>query len=175
MLTLTPKLYYKEVFFMAIRNIVQQGDSILTKKCRTVEKFDDRLFELLDDMKETLARSGGVGLAAPQVGILKRVVVIDTGDKMVEFINPEVIKTSGSQQSVEGCLSCPDIWGITNRPMFATIKAQNRNGDEFTMDGEGLLAKAFCHECDHLDGILFTKYIIKKVDPAELERKRRKK
>ena len=156
---------------VAIRNIVKQGDSVLTKKCRPVEKFDSRLFELLDDMKETLAQSGGVGLAAPQVGVLKRVVVIDTGEKVVEFINPEVIKTKGVQQSIEGCLSCPDVWGITNRPMYATIKAQDRQGNEFTMDGEGLLAKAFCHECDHLEGILFTKYIIKKVNPAELSGK----
>lgn len=156
---------------MAIRNIVKQGDSVLTKKCRPVEKFDSRLFELLDDMKETLAQSGGVGLAAPQVGVLKRVVVIDTGEKVVEFINPEVIKTKGVQQSIEGCLSCPEVWGITNRPMYATIKAQDRQGNEFTMDGEGLLAKAFCHECDHLEGILFTKYIIKKVNPAELSGK----
>lgn len=156
---------------VAIRNIVKQGDSVLTKKCRPVEKFDSRLFELLDDMKETLAQSGGVGLAAPQVGVLKRVVVIDTGEKVVEFINPEVIKTKGVQQSIEGCLSCPEVWGITNRPMYATIKAQDRQGNEFTMDGEGLLAKAFCHECDHLEGILFTKYIIKKVNPAELSGK----
>lgn len=156
---------------MAIRNIVKQGDSVLTKKCRRVEKFDDRLFELLDDMKETLAQSGGVGLAAPQVGVLKRVVVIDIGDGAVELINPEIIKTKGHQQSIEGCLSCPDIWGVTNRPMFVTVKAQNRNGEEFIMDGEGLLAKAFCHECDHLDGILFTKYIIKRVTPEQLERK----
>ena len=156
---------------VAIRNIVKQGDSVLTKKCRPVEKFDSRLFELLDDMKETLAQSGGVGLAAPQVGVLKRVVVIDTGEKVVEFINPEVIKTKGVQQSIEGCLSCPDVWGITNRQMYATIKAQDRQGNEFTMDGEGLLAKAFCHECDHLEGILFTKYIIKKVNPAELSGK----
>ena len=156
---------------VAIRNIVKQGDSVLTKKCRPVEKFDSRLFELLDDMKETLAQSGGVGLAASQVGVLKRVVVIDTGEKVVEFINPEVIKTKGVQQSIEGCLSCPEVWGITNRPMYATIKAQDRHGNEFTMDGEGLLAKAFCHECDHLEGILFTKYIIKKVNPAELSGK----
>lgn len=156
---------------MAIRNIVKEGDSVLTKKCRTVEKFDARLFELLDDMKETLIKSGGVGLAAPQVGVLKRAVVIDTGEKIVEFINPEIIKTKGTQQSIEGCLSCPDVWGITNRPMYVTIKAQDRHGNEFTMNGEGLLAKAFCHECDHLDGILFTKYIIKKVNPAELSGK----
>ena len=156
---------------MALRNIDKKGDPSLNKVCRPVEKFDSRLFELLDDMKETLAQSGGVGLAAPQVGVLKRVVVIDTGEKVVEFINPEVIKTKGVQQSIEGCLSCPDVWGITNRPMYATIKAQDRQGNEFTMDGEGLLAKAFCHECDHLEGILFTKYIIKKVNPAELSGK----
>lgn len=156
---------------MAIRNIVKQGDSVLTKKCRRVDKFDDRLFELLDDMKETLEQSGGVGLAAPQVGVLKRVVVIDVGDGAIELINPEIIKSKGHQQSIEGCLSCPDIWGVTNRPMYVTVKAQNRNGEEFTMDGEGLLAKAFCHECDHLDGILFTKYIIKRVTPEQLERK----
>ncbi len=161
---------------MAIRNIVKEGDPILTKKCRRVEKFDDRLFQLLDDMKETLLQSGGVGLAAPQVGILKRVVVICTSqDKVKEFINPEIIETSGNQQSVEGCLSCPDIWGVTNRPMNAVIRALDRNGNEFTMSGEGLLAKAFCHECDHLDGILFTKYIIKRINPAELEERKQKK
>lgn len=98
-------------------------------------------------------------------------VVIDVGGGAVELINPEIIKTKGHQQSIEGCLSCPDIWGVTNRPMFVTVKAQNRNGEEFIMDGEGLLAKAFCHECDHLDGILFTKYIIKRVTPEQLERK----
>ena len=157
---------------MAIRNIIQEGDLVLTKKCRAVEKFDDRLFELLDDMKETLIQSGGVGLAAPQVGVLKRAVVILVGDKPVEFINPKIIKTSGHQQSVEGCLSCPNIWGITDRPMNATIEALDRNGNTFTMDGEGLLAKAFCHECDHLDGILFTKYIIKYVNPADMKERR---
>lgn len=150
-----------------------EGDLVLTKKCRTVEKFDERLFQLIDDMKETLIQSGGVGLAAPQVGVLKRVVVINTGDKIIEFINPEIIETSGNQQSVEGCLSFPDVWGITDRPMYATIKAQDRNRREFTMHGEGLLAKAFCHECDHLDGILFTKYIIRRINPEELKPKSR--
>lgn len=154
---------------MALRNIVKKGDPVLEKKCRVVEKFDDRLTVLIDDMIETLHDSGGVGLAAPQVGILKRVVVIDIGEGVIELVNPQIIKQSGEQREIEGCLSCPDEWGITKRPMNVTVKAQDRNGKEFTVSGSGLLAKAFCHELDHLDGILFLSKIIRRVSPEELE------
>ncbi len=154
---------------MAIRQIVKEGDDVLTKKCREVVKFDDRLFTLLDDMKETLDLAQGVGLAAPQVGILRRVVIIDIGEGPIELINPVIIEQSGEQEGLEGCLSCPGEWGITKRPMNVTVKAQDRNGKEFTMSGEGLLAKAFCHELDHLDGIIYKQIAIRMVNPDELE------
>lgn len=154
---------------MAIRQIVKEGDDVLTKKCREVVKFDDRLAMLLDDMKETLALAEGVGLAAPQVGILRRVVVIDVGEGAIELVNPVIIEQSGEQEGLEGCLSCPGEWGITKRPMNVTVKAQDRNGKEFTVSGDGLLAKAFCHELDHLDGILYKQIAIRMVSPDELE------
>lgn len=154
---------------MAIRQIVKEGDDVLTKKCREVVKFDDRLFTLLEDMKETLELAQGVGLAAPQVGILRRVVIIDVGEGPIELINPVIIEQSGEQEGLEGCLSCPGEWGITKRPMNVTVKAQDRNGKEFTMSGEGLLAKAFCHELDHLDGIIYKQIAIRMVNPDELE------
>lgn len=154
---------------MAIRQIVKEGDDVLTKKCREVVKFDDRLFTLLEDMKETLELAQGVGLAAPQVGILRRVVIIDIGEGPIELINPVIIEQSGEQEGLEGCLSCPGEWGITKRPMNVTVKAQDRNGKEFTMSGEGLLAKAFCHELDHLDGIIYKQIAVRMVNPDELE------
>ena len=154
---------------MAIRQIVKEGDDVLTKKCREVVKFDDRLFTLLEDMKETLELAQGVGLAAPQVGILRRVVIIDIGEGPIELINPVIIEQSGEQEGLEGCLSCPGEWGITKRPMNVTVKAQDRNGKEFTMSGEGLLAKAFCHELDHLDGILYKEKVVRMLLPEELE------
>ena len=154
---------------MAIRQIVKEGDDVLTKKCREVVKFDDRLFTLLDDMKETLELAQGVGLAAPQVGILRRVVIIDIGEGPIELINPVIIEQSGEQEGLEGCLSCPGEWGITKRPMNVTVKAQDRNGKEFTMSGEGLLAKAFCHELAHLDGIIYKQIAVRMVNPDELE------
>ncbi|MEE0857853.1 MAG: peptide deformylase [Acutalibacteraceae bacterium] len=155
---------------MAIRNIVKEGDSVLTKKCHYVTKFDDRLATLIDDMKETLAQANGVGLAAPQVGILRRVVVISIPEQDVELelVNPEIIEKSGNQEEVEGCLSCPNQWGVTKRPMFVTVKAFDRNGKEFTVKAEGLLARCFCHELDHLEGVLFKERTIRMVDPAEL-------
>lgn len=152
---------------MAIRNIVKEGDPILNKVCRPVEKFDEKLAALLDDMYETMVEGDGVGLAAPQVGILRRIFVIDIGDGRLEFINPKITKTSGVQEGSEGCLSCPGEFGITKRPMFVTAVAQNRHGDQFTINAEGLLAKAICHENDHLDGILFKEHIIRKLDSAE--------
>lgn len=154
---------------MAIRNIVKEGDTVLAKHCHPVVKFDDRLFTLLDDMAETLDLAKGVGLAAPQVGILRRVVIIDVGDGVIELINPEIIKAEGEQQEVEGCLSCPNEWGVTKRPRSVTVKAQDRNGKEFTVSGEDLLARAFCHEIDHLDGVLFKERTIKMLDPDDME------
>ncbi len=158
---------------MAIRNIVKEGDPVLTKVCRPVEKFDERLHSLLDDMYETMQAGEGVGLAAPQVGILRRMFVIDIGDGLLEFINPRIIKTSGVQESSEGCLSCPGEFGITRRPMYVTVEAYNREGDRFTLNAEGLLAKAICHENDHLDGILFKEHVIRDVEMPLPKKKRR--
>lgn len=154
---------------MAIRNIVKEGDSVLHKKCHYVTKFDDRLAMLIDDMKETLTQAGGVGLAAPQVGVIRRVVVVDIPEieASYELVNPEIIEQSGNQEETEGCLSCPNEWGVTRRPMFVTVKAFDRNGKEFTVKGEGLLARCFCHEIDHLDGILFKERTIKMVNPSK--------
>lgn len=148
---------------MALRNIVKLGDPILNKKSRQVDKFDDRLSTLIDDMKETMYQENGVGLAAVQVGILKRVVVIDVGDGMMELVNPEITDKSGEQREIEGCLSLPGKSGVTLRPMKVQVKAQDRNGKWHIYTGEGLKARAFCHEIDHLDGILFTSKVIKDV------------
>lgn len=156
---------------MAIRNVVKEGDEILAKKCRRVEKFDQRLWMLLDDMKETLQEANGVGLAAPQVGILRRVVVIDIGDEeeALELINPEIVEASGEQDGVEGCLSCPGEWGMVLRPSCVTVKAQDRYGAFFEVTGEELKARAFCHELDHLEGVLFKSKASRMIDPSELE------
>ncbi len=140
---------------MALRNILKEGDPVLNKVSRKIEKFDDRVCALLDDMKETMYAADGVGLAAPQVGILKRVVVIDIGDGVLELINPEIICSTGEQYEVEGCLSLPGISGITERPMNVQVRAFDREGHEVMVTGTGLLARALCHEIDHLDGILF--------------------
>lgn len=142
---------------MAIRKIREIGDSCLKKKCREVEKFDDKLHTLLDDMKETLTLANGVGLAAPQVGILRRVVVIDRGEEegMLELINPVITYTEGSVTDTEGCLSVPGKAGEVTRPQKATVKAFDRYGNEFLYTGEDLYARCICHECDHLDGILY--------------------
>ena len=149
---------------MALRNIIREGDPVLRKVSRPVEIFDERIWTLLDDMAETLYRAEGVGLAAPQVGVLRRVVVVDVGQGLIELINPVIIKKSGRQQEVEGCLSCPGQSGITRRPMRVTVEAQNRHGKTFTISGEGLLARAFCHEIDHLDGILFKDHAIRMLE-----------
>ena len=141
---------------MAILNIVKEGDPTLRKICRPVTEITPRILQLLDDMKETLTDSNGAGLAAPQVGILRRICVVDNGEEIIELINPEIIAAEGEQQEVEGCLSVPDVWGITDRPAKVTVKALNRRGEEFTATGEGLVARCFCHEIDHLDGKLFT-------------------
>lgn len=143
---------------MALRDIVKFGNDVLRKKCRAVTAFDEKLWTLLDDMTETLQNAKGVGLAAPQVGILRRAVVVDIQDKkgVVELINPEIIETSGVQQGNEGCLSAPGEWCEVDRPSHVVVKAQDRNGKEFTLKCDGLMARAVCHEIDHLDGILFT-------------------
>ena len=141
---------------MALRNIVTHGDSILDKICRPVTNFDKRLHTLLDDMAETLINANGVGLAAPQVGVLRRVVLVDTGDEILELINPEIVHSSGEQTGLEGCLSVPQKYGIVTRPNFVTVRAQDRFGEWFEADGEELIARCFCHELDHLDGHLYT-------------------
>ncbi len=146
---------------MALRNIVKIGDPILGKTSRKVEKFDQRLFTLLDDMKETMIKADGVGLAAVQVGVLKRVVVLDCGERFLELINPEITYEEGEQREQEGCLSLPGESGITLRPQKVKVKAQNREGKWCVYSGEGLEARCFCHEIDHLDGILFTEKVIK--------------
>ncbi|MBR5246640.1 MAG: peptide deformylase [Clostridia bacterium] len=140
---------------MAIRNIRTDSDPILRKKSRVVENFDEKLWTLLDDMKDTMYQAEGVGLAAVQVGILKRVVIVDVGDGLIELINPEIIDVEGEQFGVEGCLSLPGKSGYTLRPMTVKVKAQNRNGNWCVYKGSELKAKAFCHEIDHLDGTLY--------------------
>lgn len=157
---------------MAIRNIVTNDkDAIfLAKKSRPVEKFDARLATLLDDMAETLHSANGVGLAAVQVGILRRIVVIDIGDGVKELVNPVVVEQSGEQESLEGCLSVPGKWAMTKRPKHVKVRAQDRNGKTFEYEGDDLLATVSCHEIDHLDGILFLKHVVRMLSEEELEK-----
>lgn len=157
---------------MALRNIVKEGDPILTKKCRPVVKFDERLWSLLDDLAQTLEDSGGVGLAAPQVGVMRRVCVINVGDGVHEFINPEIIETVGEQQVQEGCLSCPDQFGIIIRPAHVKTRYFDRFGKEHTIEGDDLFAQAMSHEFDHLDGVLFKTKVIRMLTPEELQEMR---
>ncbi len=140
---------------MAIRILRTKEDEVLYKACKPVTKFDKKLAILLDDMYDTMNSKNGVGLAAPQVGILKRVVVIDVGEGKIELVNPEIIETDGVQNGSEGCLSVPGVFGEVERPMRVKVKAQDRNGNEIFVEGEELLARALCHECEHLDGKLF--------------------
>ena len=140
---------------MAIRNILKQGEPALRKVSRTVVNFDERLAALLDDMAETMYKADGCGLAAPQVGVLRRCCVVDVGEGLIELVNPVVIEKNGVQNEAEGCLSIPGDYRTTVRPMSVTVRAQDRNGNTFTVSGEGLKARALCHEIDHLDGILF--------------------
>ena len=145
---------------MAIRKIVTQGDEVLTKKCREVTEFNERLHDLLDDMADTLEESGGVGLAAPQVGVLRRVVlVINDEEEILELINPEIIHTEGEQTGPEGCLSVPGKFGMVTRPNIVRVRAQDRFGDWFEAEGEELTARCFCHELEHLDGHLYVEHI----------------
>ena len=144
---------------MAKRNIVKIGDDVLRKVCRTQLNFDERLHQILDDMKETMYAAEGVGLAAPQVGILRRFCVIDVGEGIIELINPVITGREGSQTGSEGCLSIPNRYEEVTRPMRVTVRAQDRNGQNFTVTGEGLLARALCHEIDHLDGVLYIDHV----------------
>lgn len=152
---------------MAIRNIVKLGDEILTKKCREVKEINDRIICLLDDMQETLKESGGVGLAAPQVGVLRRVAIVDTGDTVLELINPEILYTEGEQTDAEGCLSYPGKFGMVTRPRIVKIRATDRSGNEYEYTGEDLTARAFCHEIDHLNGKFFTELVIEWVETED--------
>ena len=154
---------------MAILNIVKEGDPTLRKVCRPVVEITPRILTLLDDMRETLIEANGAGLAAPQVGILRRIALVDLGEEIVELINPEIIETEGEQEEGEGCLSVPDVWGVTRRPAYVKVKAMNRNGEEFTVEGEGLNARCLCHEIDHLDGHLFTDNVLHILSPEEVE------
>ena len=141
---------------MAKLKIVKVGDDVLRKKCRPVEEINPRILRLLDDMVETMREANGVGLAAPQVGVLRRIVVIEVEEgKVIELINPKIIAYAGEQTGTEGCLSVPGKWGTVTRPMHVTVRATNRNGEEFELTGSELLARAICHELDHLDGKLY--------------------
>ena len=155
---------------MALRKIVLQGDESLTKVCRPVTDFNSRLHTLLDDMKETLLDSGGVGRAAPQVGILRRVCVVQNeDDEVIELINPEIIYTEGEQTGLEGCLSVPGKYGIVTRPEVVRVRAQDRNGDFFEVEDSDLTARCFCHEIEHLDGHLFVEHTDHLMTEEELE------
>ncbi len=154
---------------MGIRKILTDKEPALHKMCKKVEKFDWRLHKLLDDMKETLVQANGVGLAAPQVGILRRVVVVDLGDEMLELVNPELLETDGEQEGAEGCLSVPGKYGLVKRPYWAKVRAQDRDGNWFEAEGEELIGRCFCHELDHLDGILYTQVMERFLTQEELE------
>ena len=155
---------------MALRTILTDEDPALHKRCRPVTSFDGRLHTLLDDLKETLAQANGAGLAAPQVGILRRaVIVVDDQEQMLELVNPELISQEGEQEGFEGCLSVPGRWGVVKRPMKATVRAQDRDGNFFEVEGEGIVARCFCHEIEHLDGHLFTEHAGRLYTTEELE------
>ncbi|MBQ7693122.1 MAG: peptide deformylase [Oscillospiraceae bacterium] len=161
---------------MARRNILTKEEPTLYKKCRPVTEFNSRLHQLLDDMKETLSQENGVGLAAPQVGVLRRaVIVLETNvpegeeEYMIELVNPEIIEATGEQYGAEGCLSVPEEYGMVRRPMHVKVRAQDRNGDTFEVEGDGLTARCFCHEIDHLEGIIFTSKCERMLTKEELE------
>ena len=141
---------------MALRRILSDKNPALHKVCKPVEKFDWRLHKLLDDMADTLEEANGVGLAAPQVGILRRVVTVDLGDEILELVNPSLVETDGEQVGAEGCLSVPGKYGLVKRPYYAKVRAQDRYGEWYEAEGEELIGRCFCHELDHLDGILYT-------------------
>ena len=155
---------------MALREILNESEGVLHKVCRPVEKFDERLWQLLDDMAETLRAADGVGLAAPQVGVLRRVFIMDTGDGLRECINPTILQEKGTQECTEGCLSSPGEYGIIHRPKAVKLQAQNRDGKFYIVTLEGLGAQCASHENDHLDGILFKSKVIRMLSPDELKR-----
>lgn len=149
---------------MALRNIRKDGEEVLRKISREVNVINDKILTLLKDMADTMYKADGIGLAAPQVGILKRVVVIDAGEGLLELVNPKIINRSGMQVEVEGCLSLPGIYGEVERPAKVAVEALNSNGEKIVVEGEGLLARALCHEIDHLDGILFKDKVIRFIE-----------
>ena len=154
---------------MALRNIITEGNPTLSKNSRPVTTFDDRLATLIDDMKETVVQANGIGLAAPQVGVLRRVVVVDLGDEIIELVNPTILEQSGEQDGLEGCLSVPGKFGMVKRPNFVKVKAQDRNGDWAEYEGEQLIARCFCHELEHLDGHLYTERAYRMLTQEEYE------
>lgn len=156
---------------MALRKIVEQGEDCLNKVCRPVTEFNPRLHTLLDDLVETLSEAGGAGLAAPQVGILRRACVVmdEDTEEYIELVNPEIISQSGEQTGPEGCLSVPGKWGLVTRPNYVRVRAQDRDGGWFEMEGEGLMARCFCHELEHLDGHLYTEHIDRFLTDEEVE------
>ena len=154
---------------MALRNIYIDGDPILRKKCRPVEEITPRILQLLDDMHETLEKAQGVGLAAPQAGVLRRIVIVEIGDKKYEMINPEIVATKGKQEEIEACLSVPDKYGLVKRPAWVKVRATDRNGNVYEAEGDGLMARCFCHELDHLDGTLYIDRAIEMYDPDDIE------
>ena len=154
---------------MGLRKILTDKDPALHKVCKPVTNFDWRLHKLLKDMEETLIDSNGVGLAAPPVGILRRVVLVDVGEEIIELINPELIETDGEQVGAEGCLSVPGKYGLVKRPYYAKVRAQDRDGNWFEAEGEELIARCFCHELDHLDGIVYTQVMDRFLTEEELE------
>ena len=154
---------------MGLRKILTDKEPSLHKVCKPVTSFDSKLHRLLDDMRETLIESGGVGLAAPQVGILRRAVLVDTGEEILELINPTIVEADGEQEGPEGCLSIPGKYGLVKRPYYAKVRAQDRNGNWYEAEGEELTARCFCHELDHLDGILYTHVMERLLTEEELE------
>ena len=153
---------------MGLRKILTVQEPALHKVCKGVVNFDERLHKLLDDMRQTLIESGGVGLAAPQVGILRRVVLVDNGEEILELVNPELIATDGEQVGPEGCLSIPGKYGLVKRPYYAKVRAQDRQGNWYEAEGEEIVARCFCHELDHLDGIVYTEVMERYLTDEEL-------
>ena len=154
---------------MALLNILKEGDPTLRKVSRKVEKITPRILTLLDDMHETLDKAEGIGLAAPQVGVLRRIVIVEIGDKRFEMINPETIETRGVQEELEACLSVPELYGRVKRPAWVKVRAADRNGNVYEAEGDGLLARCFCHETDHLDGVLYIDKAEETYTPDEVE------
>ena len=154
---------------MGLRKILTDKEPALHKTCKPVVNFDARLHKLLDDMRDTLLDSGGVGLAAPQIGILRRVVLVDNGDEILELVNPTMLETDGEQVGPEGCLSVPGKYGLVKRPYYAKVRAQDRDGNWYEAEGEELTARCFCHELDHLDGIIYTEVMDRYLTEEELQ------